>query len=79
LSNFVNAANPAFQATLHTLEATYAAAGQTANAAHALSMSAIARMVAQQANILASLDGFYVLMAVAICATVFACWQRQID
>ena len=79
LSDFVDAANPAFQATLHTLEAAYAAAGQTASAAHALSMSAISRMVAQQANILASLDGFYVLMAVAICATVFACWQRQID
>ncbi|MBB5415592.1 hypothetical protein OKW33_001348 [Paraburkholderia atlantica] len=36
-------------------------------------------MVAQQANSLASLDGFYFLIGVAICCGVFAAWQKQID
>ena len=36
-------------------------------------------MVAQQANFLASLDGFYFLMGVALVGGIFARWQKQID
>ena len=36
-------------------------------------------MVAQQADFLASLDGFYFLMGVALVGGIFACWQKQID
>ncbi|MGF6975922.1 hypothetical protein QFZ94_004372 [Paraburkholderia sp. JPY465] len=36
-------------------------------------------MVAQQANFLASLDGFDFLIGVAICGGLFAAWQKQID
>jgi len=36
-------------------------------------------MVTQQASFLASLDGFYFLMGVAICGGLFAAWQKQID
>jgi hypothetical protein len=45
----------------------------------ALAIASIARMVAQQASFLASLDGFYFLAGVALVGGVFAAWQKEID
>ena len=42
-------------------------------------VASIARMVAQQASFLASLDGFYFLAGVALVGGVFAAWQKEID
>lgn len=79
LAEAVNPYNPEFQNTARTLTEGFAAAGHSAADAHALAVSTIARMVTQQASFLASLDGFYFLMAVAVVGGVFACWQKQID
>ena len=54
-------------------------AGRSAAEAHSLAIVGVSRMVAQQADFLASLDGFYFLMGVALVGGIFACWQKQID
>jgi len=75
----VNPYNPDYQNAASALANGFAAAGHSAVDAHALAIATIARTVTQQANFLASLDGFYFLMGVAICGGVFAFWQKQID
>ena len=79
LAEAVNPYNPEFQNAANALANGFAAAGHSAVDAHALAMATIARTVAQQASFLASLDGFYFLMGVAICGGAFALWQKQID
>lgn len=79
LAESVNPYNPVFQNTLATLTGGFAAAGHAAGEAHALAIASISRSVAQQASFLASLDGFYFLIGVAICGGLFAAWQKQID
>ncbi|MGX7003547.1 MFS transporter [Caballeronia sp. KNU42] len=79
LAEAVNPYNPEFQNAANALTNGFAAAGHSAVDAHALAIATIARTVAQQASFLASLDGFYFMMAVAICGGVFALWQKQID
>ena len=79
LAEAVNPYNPEFQNAANELANGFAAAGHSAVDAHALAIATIARTVAQQASFLASLDGFYFMMAVAICGGVFALWQKQID
>ncbi|KQR74475.1 MFS transporter [Burkholderia sp. Leaf177] len=79
LAEAVNPYNPEFQSAAATLAHGFAAAGHTAGEAHALAIVTISRMVTQQASFLASLDGFYFLMGVAICGGLFAAWQKQID
>jgi hypothetical protein len=79
LAEAVNPYNPEYQNAASTLANGFAAAGHSAVDAHALAIATIARTVTQQANFLASLDGFYFLMGVAICGGVFAFWQKQID
>ena len=53
--------------------------GRSASEAHSLAIVEISRTVAQQASFLASLDGFYFLVGIAICGGLFAAWQKQID
>jgi hypothetical protein len=75
----VNPYNPVFQNSLATLTHGFAAAGRPASEAYSLALVEISRTVAQQASFLASLDGFYFLIGVAICGGIFAAWQKQID
>lgn len=79
LAEAVNPYNPEYQNAASALANRFAAAGHSAVDAHALAIATIARTVTQQASFLASLDGFYFLMGVAICGGVFAFWQKQID
>jgi hypothetical protein len=79
LVEWANPYNPVFQQTVETLTHSFAAAGRSVAEAHALAIANVSRMVAQQASFLASLDGFYFLMGVALVAGAFACWQKQID
>ncbi|MGF6410909.1 hypothetical protein OKW37_002579 [Paraburkholderia sp. MM5482-R2] len=68
----VNPYNPVYQDTLATLARGSAAAGHAASEAHALAIASISRSIGQQASLLASLDGFYFLIGVAICGGPFA-------
>ncbi|MGF6936927.1 hypothetical protein OKW41_006089 [Paraburkholderia sp. UCT70] len=79
LAESVNPYNPVYQNTLATLARGSAAAGHAASEAHALAIASISRSIAQQASLLASPDGFYFLIGVAICGGPFAAWQKQID
>ncbi|MGF6878269.1 hypothetical protein OKW35_007748 [Paraburkholderia sp. MM5477-R1] len=79
LAESVNPYNPVYQNTLATLARGSAAAGHAASEAHALAIASISRSIGQQASLLASLDGFYFLIGVAICGGPFAAWQKQID
>jgi hypothetical protein len=79
LAELVNPYNPVFQNSLATLTHGFAAAGRPASEAYSLALVEISRTVAQQASFLASLDGFYFLIGVAICGGIFAAWQKQID
>jgi hypothetical protein len=79
LAEFVNPYNPLFQNSLAALTNGFAVAGHSPSEAHSLAIVEISRAVAQQASFLASLDGFYFLIGVAICGGLFAAWQKQID
>ncbi len=79
LAEAVNPYNPEFQNAAAVLAQGFAAAGHAAGDAHALAVVTISQMVTKQASFLASLDGFYFLMGVAICGGLFAAWQKQID
>ncbi|WJF88979.1 MFS transporter [Paraburkholderia bonniea] len=79
LVEFINPFNPAFQSTLATLTSSLTAAGHAGSEAHTLALIQISRMVAQQASFLASLDGFYFLIGIALCGGLFAWWQKQIN
>jgi MFS family permease len=79
LAEFVNPYNPVFQNSLASLTSALATTGRPASEAHSLALVEISRTVAQQASFLASLDGFYFLIGVAICGGLFAAWQKQID
>ncbi|ASV99525.1 MFS transporter [Paraburkholderia aromaticivorans] len=79
LAEFVNPYNPWFQHSLAALTRGFAAAGRPPSEAHALALVELSRTVAQQASFLASLDGFYFLIGVAVCGGIFAAWQTQID
>ncbi|MGF6304550.1 hypothetical protein OKW43_004477 [Paraburkholderia sp. WC7.3g] len=78
LAESVNPYNPVYRNALATLTRGFAA-GHAASEAHALAIASISRAVAQQVSFLASLDGFYFLIGVAICGGLFAAWQTQID
>jgi hypothetical protein len=79
LAEFANPYNPVFQSTIATLTSGFAAAGRSISEAHALAVVQVSRMLEQQASFLASLDGFYFLIGVAVCGGIFAAWQKQID
>ena len=79
LAEFVTPYNPVFQNSLAALTNGFAAAGRSATEAHSLASVEIGRLVAQQASFLASLDGFYFLIGIALCGGLFAAWQKQID
>ncbi|MGF6368427.1 hypothetical protein OKW40_001177 [Paraburkholderia sp. RAU6.4a] len=72
LAESVNPYNPVYQNTLATLARGSPAAGHAASEAHALASASISRSIAQQASLLASLDGLYFLIGVAICGGPFA-------
>lgn len=73
-----NPYNPVFTQALDVLTGATAAASHALDGAHAIALGTLARTLAQQANFLASLDGFYFLAAVAIVGGLFAAWQREL-
>jgi MFS family permease len=79
LSEWVNPYNPNFQTAMQTLANGILSGGRSLSEAHALALVTVQRMVTQQASFLAALDGFSFMMAVALCASVFAIWQKHID
>jgi MFS family permease len=79
LAESANPYNPLLQNTVTALTHGFEAAGRTLADAHALAVAQVSRMVAQQAEFLATLDGFYFLIGVAVCGGLFAAWQKQID
>jgi hypothetical protein len=79
LADAVNLYNVQYQDAARLLTEGFAAAGHSAADSRGLAIVTIARMVTQQASFLASLDGFYFLMGVALVGGAYACWQKQID
>ncbi|MFM0325303.1 MFS transporter [Caballeronia glebae] len=75
----VNPYNPAFQSVYEGLFGTFERMGHGAAEAKSLALAEIGRIVAQQANFLSSLDGFYYIIGIALCASVFAAWQTRVD
>ncbi len=57
----------------------FEALGYAADQAHSLALAQIDRIVAQQANFLSAMDGFYFLIGVALVGGVIAIWQKRID
>ncbi|SAL45116.1 major facilitator transporter [Caballeronia arvi] len=79
LAEAVNPFNPVFQSTYQGLFDSFARMGHSAAEAKSLAFVEIDRLVVQQASFLGSLDGFYFIIGVALCASVFAAWQNRID
>jgi hypothetical protein len=79
LAESVSAFNPLFQNTYEKLTGGFEALGYSAAQAKSLALAEVGRIVTQQASFLSSLDGFYFLIGVALCASVVAVWQKQID
>jgi DHA2 family multidrug resistance protein len=79
LAEAVNPFNPVFQNTYQGLFDGFARMGHSAAEAKSLAFVEIDRLVVQQASFLGSLDGFYFIIGVALCASVFAVWQKRID
>jgi hypothetical protein len=75
----VNPYNPAFQSVYEGLFGTFERMGHGAAEAKNLALAEIGRIVVQQANFLSSLDGFYYIIGIALCASVFAAWQTRVD
>lgn len=79
LAETVNPFNPVFQNTYQGLIDSFERMGHGAAAAKSLAVGEIGRLVTQQANFLSSLDGFYFIIGVALCASAVAAWQTRID
>jgi cell division protein FtsW (lipid II flippase) len=79
LSEWVNPYNPNYEATAQALASRLMSTGQSPGQAHLAALATVQRVVTQQASFLTALDGFKFMMIVAICAGVFAIWQRHID
>ncbi|MCO5397799.1 MFS transporter [Ralstonia soli] len=79
LAESVNPFNPVYQNAIDTLTSTFENLGHASNEARSLALVEISRMVAQQASFLSTLDGFYVVISVAVFGGLFALWQKQID
>ncbi|SAK44252.1 MFS transporter [Caballeronia ptereochthonis] len=75
----VNPYNPIFQSAYQGLVGGFQNMGHGASEAKGLALVEISRIVTQQANFLSSLDGFYYIIGVALCASVIAIWQKKID
>lgn len=75
----VNPYNPIFQNTYESLLNAFQGMGHSASEAKGLALVEISRSVAQQANFLSSLDGFYYVIGVALVASVIVAWQNRID
>ncbi|SAK84368.1 major facilitator transporter [Caballeronia hypogeia] len=79
LAETVNPYNPNFQSAYETLIGGFERMGHGLAQAKSLALVEISRLVTQQANFLGSLDGFYFIIGVALCASVIAIWQKRID
>ena len=79
LSEWVNPYNPNYQAAAQALASGLMSAGQSPGQAHLAALATVQRIVTQQASFLTALDGFKFMMIVALCAGLFAIWQRHID
>ncbi|SAL45955.1 major facilitator transporter [Caballeronia peredens] len=75
----INPYNPLFQNAYERLFGSFENMGYGASEAKGLALGELSRVVTQQANFLGSLDGFYCIIGVALCASVIAIWQKRID
>ncbi|MDR5822909.1 MFS transporter [Caballeronia sp. LZ043] len=75
----INPYNPVFENAYRSLLGGFLNSGHSASEASSLALGEISRLVAQQANFLSSLDGFYYLIGVALVAGAVAAWQKRID
>lgn len=75
----VNVYDPTFQSVYQSLLGAFERMGHGASEAKSLALVEIGRIVTQQANFLSSMDGFYYIIGVALCASAIAAWQKQID
>jgi MFS transporter, DHA2 family, multidrug resistance protein len=78
LVEFANPYNPVFQNALDTMTHAFEAQGLGAGEARGLSLDQLANMVAHQASFLSVLDGFEMIVVLALLGGVLAFVQRQI-
>ncbi|MBN3768284.1 MULTISPECIES: MFS transporter [Burkholderia] len=78
LVEFANPYNPVFVNTLDTMTHAFEAQGMGAAEARGLSLGQIAHMVAHQASFLSALDGFEMIVGLALVGGTIAFVQRQI-
>jgi DHA2 family multidrug resistance protein len=79
LAEYVNPFNPIYQNMIEGMTRAFEGLGRTAGEAHGLALVEISRMVAQQANFLSALDGYYFVIGIAVIGGLYAIWQKQID
>jgi MFS transporter, DHA2 family, multidrug resistance protein len=78
LVEFASPYNPVFQNTLDTMTHAFEAQGLGAGEARGLSLGQLATMVAHQASFLSVLDGFEMIVVLALLGGAVALMQRQI-
>lgn len=78
LVEFANPYNPTFQNALDTMTHAFEAQGLDESAARGLSLGQLATMIAHQASFLSVLDGFEMIVGLALIGGAIALAQRQI-
>lgn len=78
LVEFASPYNPVFQSALETMTHAFEAQGLGEGAARGLSLGQLAGMAAHQASFLSVLDGFEMIVGLALAGGVIALVQRQI-
>ncbi|MBU9546383.1 hypothetical protein LGM48_18250 [Burkholderia multivorans] len=78
LVEFANPYNPTFQNALDTMTHAFEAQGLDPSAARGLSLGQLATMIAHQASFLSVLDGFEMIVGLALIGGAIALAQRQI-
>ncbi|KWC78459.1 MFS transporter [Burkholderia cepacia] len=78
LAEFASPFNSVFQNTLDTMTGTLERLGHSSGDARAIALAMLARVASEQANFMSLLDGFRVMVVLALLGAVIALVQRQI-
>ncbi|MFT4067596.1 MFS transporter [Paraburkholderia sp.] len=78
LTEFASPYNPVFQNTLEAMTHAFTASGHDSGDARNLALAELARLAAHQANFMSVLDGFQVMIVLALLGATIAFFQRQI-
>ncbi|MGQ7937631.1 MFS transporter [Paraburkholderia sp. D1E] len=78
LNEFASPFNPIFRNTLDTLTRAFEALGNAAGDARNLALAELARVAAHQASFMSVLDGFHVMIVLALLGGAIALVQQQI-